>query len=163
MRSNVGRGGTFAEWWAQPRLAEVIALPPYALAPVTFRFRALVALAERLPLGGERELAVAWLVAARVVWDWRGPGAFSQEASAARAQAARQWLQTLSLPAGTRTAFHTLLDAVAADNHRTALEAWERLVVAMPKAIEGASRTEFRELGQRIRSAGPDTSPATTS
>lgn len=162
MRSNVGRGGTFAEWWARPRLAAVIALPPYALSPLAFRFRALVALAERLPMGGERELAVALLVAARVLWNWRGPGSFSQEASAARALAARQWLQTLTVPAGTRTVFNQLLDAVAADNHRGVLDAWERLLTAMPRTVEGASRAEFKELGQRLRTAPPDPDTART-
>jgi hypothetical protein len=144
-------------------LAVVIALPPYALAPLAFRFRALVALAERLPMGGERELAVAMLVAARVLWDWRGQDAFPQEATASRAQAARQWLQTLSLPVGTRAVFHQVLDAVGSDSQRAALDAWERLLTAMPRGIEGASRAEFRELGQRLRSTPADLPTAAAS
>jgi hypothetical protein len=43
--------------------------PPYALEPLSFRFAALAALAGRAPIGGQREVALATYVVARLAHD----------------------------------------------------------------------------------------------
>src|SRR5690349_12491010 len=43
--------------------------PPYALSSPAFRFRALAVLAGRAPLGGQREVALATYLAARLADD----------------------------------------------------------------------------------------------
>src|SRR5881396_4039624 len=47
----------------------IAAHPPYALAPLSFRFAALATLAARAPIGGQREVALATYVAARLAHD----------------------------------------------------------------------------------------------
>jgi len=49
--------------------AVLFAAPPYALAPTSFRFPALAALAGRAPLGGQREVVLAAYVVARLAHD----------------------------------------------------------------------------------------------
>jgi hypothetical protein len=128
----------------------VIALPPYALTPPAFRFRALVALAERLPLGGERELVLATFMVARLLWDWSGPGALPPLATRTRAAATRQWLQSVSLPQPTRATFQQLADAVARDDRDGAVAGWERVLAIATRVIDGAARADFRALAGRL-------------
>lgn len=129
----------------------MIALPPYALTPPTFRFRALVALAERLPLGGDREMVLATFVGARLLWDWRGPGALDLPTTESRAHGARHWLQAQSLPAATRALFQQLTDAVARNDVPAAVAAWERALGMVARLVNGASRAEFKVLSTRLR------------
>lgn len=149
MRSNVWGKAAFAEWPQRPRLPPVIALPPYALTPPTFRFRALVALAERLPLGGDRELVLATFVSARLLWDWSVADAVTP-ASQARAMGARQWLQSMSLSAATRGVFQQLADAAGHGDRPGTLAAWERIMGLASRAIEGVSRADFKLLSARL-------------
>lgn len=128
--------------------ASVIALPPYALTPPTFRFRPLVALAERLPLGGEREVVLATFVAARLAWDWSARGMAA--GLAARAAGTRQWVQSLALPAATRGAFQQLADAIGRDDRAAVATAWERVLAVAGRAVDGAARGDFRLLATRL-------------
>lgn len=134
----------------------MIALPPYALTPPAFRFRSLVALAERLPLGGERETVLATFIGARLLWDWRGAGALELPATEARAHGARHWLQAQSLPAATRALFPQLTEAVARDDVPAAVATWERALVLVARLVDGAARTEFKALATRLK-ADPGT------
>ncbi|MGH7721060.1 MAG: hypothetical protein ACREON_19710, partial [Gemmatimonadaceae bacterium] len=63
--------------------------PPYSLPPHRFGFPALAARAGRAALGGERESALACLMAARVVAGALPPDAIPYAARAHRAGAAR--------------------------------------------------------------------------
>ena len=87
--------------------------PPYALATPFFRFRALAALAGRSPLGGDREVALATLLVARLALGALPPMALPQGARAARAAAARSWLASVALPAALRLPLARLVDATA--------------------------------------------------
>lgn len=89
------------------------ALPPYALAVPSFRFRALAALAGRAVLGGPREVVLACFVGARLATALvRGAEpALSDEVRAARASGARTWLGAIALPASTRVPLARLIDA----------------------------------------------------
>lgn len=125
------------------------ALPPYALTPPTFRFRALVALAERLPLGGDRELVLATFVTARVLWDWSvQPDA--TDASHARAAGARHWLQALSLPPQSRAVFQQLTEAMGRNDRPAVIEAWDRALGLAARAISGAARPDLKALAGRL-------------
>lgn len=128
----------------------MIGLPPYALAPLTFRFRALVALAERLPVGGEREVVLATFVTARLLWDWTDGSGLPAAGLSARAQGARQWLQSLSLPSPVRGMFQSVTEAMSAGNRAAAATAWERALAHTSKAVDGAARGDFRELAARL-------------
>src|SRR3954465_7167797 len=59
--------------------------PPYAVPSTEFRFPALAALAGRAQLGGDREVALALYVAARLAQDCRGASALSDSSRAERA------------------------------------------------------------------------------
>lgn len=127
----------------------MIALPRYAVAPATFRFRALATLADKLPLGGEREVALVTWMAARLAWHL-GDSPGVDPAVRARAAAARQWGQSLSLPAPVRTAWHQLLDAVSRNDRGEAASAWSRLLTLAPRVVETALRSEARQLDARL-------------
>ncbi len=87
--------------------------PPFALARLRFRFPALAALVGRAALGGEREVAMACLVAARLAADAGASGQLVDAVRRQRATAARQWIASLALPAVTRVPLTRLIDASA--------------------------------------------------
>lgn len=105
-------------------------------------------MADRLPLGGERELALASWMAARLLWDL-GDGA-SGERLRARAAATRQWGQALALPAPARSAFTQVLDACARGDRVEALAAWYRLLALGSRAVDAAFRQERRAIEERL-------------
>ena len=140
-------GGRRLDWVA------VISLPPYALTPPTFRFRALVALAERIPLGGERELVLATFLVARLLWDWDTASDAVSAALQARASAARLWLNALALPAPSRGVFQQLTDAVGRGDLADAVTLWERALGLSGHMLDGASRGDFKALAGRLAAA----------
>ncbi|HVT38077.1 MAG TPA: hypothetical protein VHE78_03470, partial [Gemmatimonadaceae bacterium] len=85
--------------------------PPYALATPVFPFRALALLAGRSPLGGPRETALATLIAARLAAAAAPPASLSGAIRAARAEAARAWITSVTLPAPERAALLRLVFA----------------------------------------------------
>ena len=102
--------------------------PPYALAAPLFRFRALAALVGRSPLGGEREIALATLMAARLVVGALPPQPLPQGVRIMRANGARVWLAALALPAPLRQSLARLVDATTSVD-REGLEAALRNVI----------------------------------
>ena len=84
-----------------------------------FRFRALAACAGRASLGGDREIALACLVAGRIASALLPPYTIAAADTRARSTAAKHWLSSLSLPTPVRSALSHLADAVASGN-RTA-------------------------------------------
>jgi hypothetical protein len=85
------------------------------VAPVRFPFRALAARAGRAPLGGEREVAMAALMVARLAHDAVGEHPISVTQRAARATAAKGWLASLALPARARPVLARAVEATARD------------------------------------------------
>src|SRR5688500_19769849 len=69
--------------------------PPYALHPTRFPCRALAARAGRAALGGEREVALACWLAARLALGLLPPEAVPAPLREVRAAAARGWLANL--------------------------------------------------------------------
>lgn len=90
--------------------------PPYALAPTTFRFRALAALAGRAPLGGGRETALASYVVARLAAGCLAGSALPLEDRTNRAAAARTWLASLALPVPVRAPLVKVIESTRHDS-----------------------------------------------
>ena len=130
-----------------PRFGSVIGQQPrFALATPHFRFRALASFAGRASLGGDREVAMACLVAGRLASSMLPPFDISHADAKSRSAAARQWLSALSLPAAIRTPLAQVADAVATGNPATAAAAIERMLVAVSRNIDESSAAEIRAL-----------------
>ena len=125
--------------------AVLLASPPYALAPTSFRFPALAALAGRAPLGGQREVVLAAYVVARLAHDTLAERGVSQETRIDRAAHARTWLATLALPAPARAALQRSIEASTAESRRAA-EAMSGVVKAIDAFLDPPSRMELGQL-----------------
>src|SRR5262252_2843900 len=102
-------GGVVAVIAAPANIGPVPLSPPYALSSPRFRFRALAALVGRSPLGGEREVALATLLAARLVVGALPP--LPQQVRIVRANGARAWFAALAVPTSFRQSLTRLIDA----------------------------------------------------
>jgi hypothetical protein len=121
-------------------------LPPYALTTPRFRFRALAALVGRSPLGGEREVALASLLAARLVVGALPPSPLPQGVRIARAGGARAWFASLALPTVLRQSLARLADATTSVD-RDGLEAsFKTVVEIITPHLDAGSVAEVREV-----------------
>jgi hypothetical protein len=125
--------------------AVLLAAPPYALAPTSFRFPALASLAGRAPIGGQREVVLAAYVVARLAHDTLAERGLSTETRTDRAAHAKTWLATLALPAPARAALQRSIDASAADP-RVAADAINGVIKAVDAFLDSASRLELAQL-----------------
>ena len=123
----------------------IVSQPPYALEPTPFRFPALASLAGRAPLGGEREIALATYLAARLAHDALAEREIAQEIRAERAASAKTWLSTLALPAPTRAAVAALMDASGTSGNGVA-QAIRAVLTATTNRLDRASRAELERL-----------------
>jgi hypothetical protein len=124
--------------------AVIVSQPPYALEPVPFRFPALASLAGRAPIGGDREIALATYLAARLAHDSLPERGLTPEIRAERAASAKTWLATLSLPAPTRAALAALMDASGTGNGIA--PAIRAVLAGTSNRLDRASRTELERL-----------------
>jgi hypothetical protein len=130
-----------------PRFELVIGQQPrFSLATPRFRFRALAACAGRASLGGDREVAMACLVGARMASSMLAPYSIPLTDAKSRSAAAKQWLASLSLPPGIRTALGHLADTVSSGDRATAGDALLALVGTAAKQIDEPSVSELRAL-----------------
>jgi hypothetical protein len=114
-----------------------------------FRFRALAALVGRSPLGGEREVALATLLAARLVAGTLPP-ALPQSVRIARANGARAWFAALALPTSLRQPLIRLLDATTSVD-RDGLEGALRTVIdATSTQLDPSAVAELREISRTL-------------
>jgi hypothetical protein len=119
------------------------AAPPYSLAAPTFPFRSIAALAGRAPLGGEREVAMAALMAGRLAAAMVPPHSVSREGRVARAAGARIWFSTLTLPAATRTPIARMLDATERDDPAVMAVALAELATVLGPMLDRGSKAEL--------------------
>jgi hypothetical protein len=131
----------------------IVSQPPYALEPTPFRFPALASLAGRAPLGGEREIALATYLAARLAHDALAEREIAQEIRAERAANAKSWLSTLALPPSTRAALAALMDASGTSGNGVA-PAIRAVLEATTNRLDRASRTELERLAQTFELPG---------
>jgi hypothetical protein len=137
-----------------PRFDDVIGQPPrFALATPHFRFRALASFAGRASIGGDREIAMACLVAGRLAATLLPPFHVSSSDTRTRSAAAKQWMGSLSLPAPVRAPLTQVTDAVSAGNPTTVAAAMEKLIAAVSGKIDEASLTELRSLASDLNPA----------
>jgi hypothetical protein len=131
----------------------IVSQPPYALAPIPFRFPALASLAGRAALGGDREVALATYLAARLAHDALADRGLSQPIRAERAVGAKSWLATLSLPAAIRTPLARLVEA-SGDDERAVAPALRAVIAAATSRLDQASRLELNRLLETLERAG---------
>jgi hypothetical protein len=115
-----------------------------------FRFRALAALAGRGQIGGDREVALAAFTTARLVSAVVPPNALSAPVRAARANAARQWLSTLALPAALRAPFSRLAEATSGADRAVQRTALRAVIDAAAPVLDGHSRAELEKLYEEL-------------
>lgn len=126
--------------------------PPYAVPPTEFRFPALAALAGRAQLGGDREVALALFVAARLAQDCQTAGGLSDASRAERAASAKTWMSTFALPAAVKAVIAKLMEATAGDLSTIADDL--RAVVASARVyLDIQSQAELERLATSL-SAG---------
>jgi len=123
----------------------VTLLPPFAVPPIRFPCRALAARAGRASLGGEREVAMAALMVARLAGDALGPRALEVALREERAAAAKAWLASIAVPARARPALGRALDATARDAAAIAT-ALEELAKVAGAWLDDLSVTELRAI-----------------
>ena len=142
-----------------PRFESVIGQQPrFALVTPHFRFRALVSFAGRASLGGDREVAMACLVAGRLAAGMLPPLNIAHADAKSRSAAARQWLSSLSLPPAIRTPLAQVADAVVSGNPATTAAALERMLAAVSRNIDEASAAELRALVTELSPLAVDAS-----
>ncbi len=123
---------------------------PYALEPTIFPFPALAALAGRASLGGPREVALACLVAGRLVVDSRVPDGLTPDQRKVRAQRARHWLGSTAIPQGVRGALVRLVEATFAEDRDAVKEALDAVMTVTANHLDPAARLELERLAQAI-------------
>jgi hypothetical protein len=118
---------------------------PFAVPAIRFPFRALAARVGRASLGGEREVAMAVLMVARLSCDaLRGKAAHGTQ-RAERAAAAKGWLASIAVPARARPALTRALDATAGDR-AAMVAAIDELAKVAAAWLDEASVAELRGL-----------------
>jgi hypothetical protein len=121
----------------------------YALVTSSFRFRALASLAGRAPLGGEREVALAMYLLARLVDDCRPVKALSRELRVTRSTAARSWLANTALPPAIRGSLARLAESTEGDPPAI-ISALSGAILSAAAYLDSPSRLELERLARAI-------------
>ncbi|MEO6996369.1 MAG: hypothetical protein ABI273_22385 [Lacunisphaera sp.] len=124
------------------------------MGSTNFRFSALAALAGRAPIGGQREVALATYVVARLAEDVALDRGLTEAVRSERAGHAKQWLSTLALPARMRQAFSDSADASARDCSGAAL-AIRGVITATVGLLDPAARHELDRLVEMLEGLAP--------
>lgn len=127
------------------------ALPPYTVARIHFPFRALAAQAARARLGGEREVVLACLMAARLASAAMPEYALPIEVRATRARAARTWFASLALPDAVHPAVERLVDASARDARGEIATALRGVATASARYLDAPSKRELEQLTRALK------------
>jgi hypothetical protein len=123
---------------------------PYAVRETPFRFPALAALAGRGQIGGDREVALAFFLTARLVNGLLPPNALTAPARVTRAAAAKHWLSALALPAALKAPFARLAEATAKDETSDAQSALRAVITAAGATLDAPSRAELERLASDL-------------
>jgi hypothetical protein len=138
----------------------VIGQPPrYSLEEPVFPFPALAAAAGRSALGGPREVTLACLMAARLAAALVEPFDIPPELHRARADRARHWSGTLTVPGDVRAMLMRVIELAGRCDRISAAAALDDLVLAAASHLDEQSRAELRGMAQKLINA-PATAPA---
>ncbi|MFN8571662.1 MAG: hypothetical protein U0132_06345 [Gemmatimonadaceae bacterium] len=124
-------------------------LPPYAVYPPEFRFRALTLLVSRLALGGPREIALATLMGARFA-STPDLSELLPPARRARCAAARAWSSTLTIPAAVKAGLSGVIQATEDGNRAALREAIDALGASADSVLDLPARTELKRLAHDL-------------
>lgn len=123
---------------------------PYALAPTVFPFPALAALAGRASLGGPREVALACLVAGRLVVEAGDSDGLTAEQRRVRAQRTRQWLSAAAIPLPVRGSLVRLVETTTGNDRLATRAALEAVMTVTASHLDQAARLELARLAQAV-------------
>jgi hypothetical protein len=134
----------------RPHVQRVItSLPPYAVQPTQFRFAALAALAGRAAIGGQREVALATYMAARLADDVLPDHELDPDVRQERAGAAKHWLSSVALPAQVKPALVRLVEASNVSRAAAAAALLDVITVTASHLDKGA-RSELEQLAKAL-------------
>lgn len=127
------------------------ARPPFTLVRATFPCPALLAAAGRATLGGPREVLLGAVMAARLASALRPPATLDDATRTTRAEAARQWLAALTLPAKARTALQRSFATSASGDRAAAADALDAVTEVTAAHLDRAARSELTRLAGALR------------
>lgn len=129
------------------------ALPSFTPTRSRFACPALLAAAARAPIGGERETLLGVLMSARLAAGLCPDQGLPAGTRGARAEAARQWLASLTLAAKTRTAVLRCIASSEGQNPQGAAESLVALLDLVASPLDRTARREVMRLIEALRGA----------
>ncbi len=120
-------------------------VPPFAVGPIVFPFRALATYAGSAQLGRGREVALACLMAARLSTPLAGEP-LPAPVRAARATGASRWFASLALPGALRAPLTRVAAASARESASDLAEALSAVIAAARKHLDEASLGELESV-----------------
>jgi hypothetical protein len=124
--------------------------PPYALAQNPFPLPALAAHAGKAALGGDREVALACFVVARLAGSLLAPYALPTELREKRAAACRSWLASQAIPPTVRGDLMVAAESTAFAERSAISAAIRSLRSHAAKHLDGVSAQELDALATRL-------------
>jgi hypothetical protein len=124
--------------------------PPYALDTFGFLLPALASCAGRAPVGGDRDLALGVWMSARLAHAMLPPISLPAVERTIRADRAKQWLGSLTIPQPARLALFRAIDATATYPPQAA-DALAELATIVTGHIDPPSQQEIANLVARLR------------
>ncbi|MEO7218184.1 MAG: hypothetical protein ABI026_08315 [Gemmatimonadaceae bacterium] len=123
--------------------------PPYALEPVIVALPAMAECAQAAPLGGDREMALATLMIARLIVAALPPVNLPETDRASRAERSRSWLSALTMPQPARMALLRTVDASVGGSLEAAACVRE-LMQVLTGHLSPAALLELGALAERL-------------
>lgn len=123
--------------------------PPYALEPVVVTLPALSDCVQAAALGGDREMALATLMIARLMVAAVPPLILPEYDRASRAERSRSWLSALTMPQPARMALLRAIDASVAGGLEAAACVRE-LMHVLTGHLSPAALLELGALAERL-------------
>ena len=102
------------------------------------------------PLGGPREIALACFLAARIAVDAAQGSILTDEQRLERAQSAKQWLGTASVPAPVKSALVRLAEAAGQGDRNALKSALDSVMTVTANQLDSGPRLELGRLAQAI-------------
>lgn len=126
-------------------------IPAFAPLRATFVCPALLAAAGRAGLGGARETLMGAVMVVRLASGLRLPFPLDAAVRQSRAEAARAWLVSLTVPAKARTAFLRAFATTAAGDLVSAADALEAVTEVTAPHLDRVARFELERLASGLR------------
>jgi hypothetical protein len=122
------------------------------LEPLSFRFAALASLAGRAPIGGQREVALATYVVARLAHDAAPGRVLPVAVREERAAGARNWLASVALPQAVRPPLVRVIDRSAGESATATAAAVRSVISVTATYLNSGARLELARLADLLES-----------